>query len=412
MSLERLKDRLEQIQNRIPMVKGRGEEATKQALILPLLDALGYDIWNPGEVCPEYEADFAIKKQGQKEKVDLAVLLQDAPRIYFEVKAIDVVLDGHEGQLARYFNSTKTVSLAILTNGVEYRFFTDSGEPNILDSRPFHTMRIDNIEQSLDVIARFHKTMFSPEAVRDFATEIQYTAKMVSSLRAELDLRNREPSDLFMRWLLSFEGMYDGRVTASVVERFRPIAKNALQMVIRDIVRRSVAAIDEGVLSPMSPVVPDPPAASAPVSTAPAEESENKSKIVTTEAELASFQIVKDQFSTSALSHDTIFDATLQKKVPIELNYKDTTGYFGIYMNKPTWWVLRLYLDGKSPWVAFNIKPEKAAELLPPGFSLLPATQAAEVRVGVKGPNDLHALNRLIFAAMQQTVEDHKPVVA
>jgi predicted type IV restriction endonuclease len=410
MSLERLKERLEQIQNRIPMVKGRGEEATKQALVLPLLDALGYDIWNPGEVCPEYDADFAVKKQGQKERVDLAVLLNDVPRVYFEVKAIDTALDGHEGQLARYFNSTKTVSLAVLTNGVEYRFFTDSGEPNILDGRPFHTMRLDALEQSVDVLSRFHKALFSPEAVRDFATEIQYTAKMVTTLRSELDLRNREPSDFFMRWLLSSEGMYEGRVTAGVVERFRPIAKNALQIVIRDIVRRSVAAIDEGVLAPEAPAVPDPPAAPAviPSIEAPKEE-ENKSKIVTTEAELSAFQIVKDQLLTSALANGTIFDATVQKQVPIELGYKDTTGYFGIYFNKPGWWVLRLNLDGKAQWVGFNIKPEKVAELLPTGFSLLPGTGLAEVRVSIKGPNDLHALNRLIFATMAQAVEDRKP---
>jgi len=36
-----------------------------------MLDALGYDIWNPCEVCPEYAADTAIKKAGQKEKVVL-----------------------------------------------------------------------------------------------------------------------------------------------------------------------------------------------------------------------------------------------------------------------------------------------------------------------------------------------------
>ncbi len=119
MATQRLKTLASQILNRLPAVKGRGEEATKQALILPMLDALGYDIWNPAEVCPEYNADFAIKKLGQKEKVDLAVLLEDVPRIYIEVKAVDVSLDGHEGQLARYFNATPSVSLAILTKGLK-----------------------------------------------------------------------------------------------------------------------------------------------------------------------------------------------------------------------------------------------------------------------------------------------------
>ncbi len=66
-----------------------------------MLETLDYDIWLPSEVCPEYEADFAIKKSGQKEKVDIAILQDEVPLIFLEVKSIDTKLDGHEGQLAR-----------------------------------------------------------------------------------------------------------------------------------------------------------------------------------------------------------------------------------------------------------------------------------------------------------------------
>ena len=71
MSIEKIKLAAEQIMNRMPAVKGKGEEATKQAMVMPMLQAMGYDIWNPDEVHPEYEADFAVKKSGQKEKVDI-----------------------------------------------------------------------------------------------------------------------------------------------------------------------------------------------------------------------------------------------------------------------------------------------------------------------------------------------------
>ena len=60
MSMDELKAVVAQLLTRLPAVRGRGEEATKQALVLPILDALGYDIWNPAEVCPEFDADFAI----------------------------------------------------------------------------------------------------------------------------------------------------------------------------------------------------------------------------------------------------------------------------------------------------------------------------------------------------------------
>ncbi|WP_199333531.1 hypothetical protein [Oculatella sp. FACHB-28] len=41
-----------------------GEEATKMALIVPFINTLGYDCYDPSEVRPEYVADFAIKKLG------------------------------------------------------------------------------------------------------------------------------------------------------------------------------------------------------------------------------------------------------------------------------------------------------------------------------------------------------------
>ncbi len=128
MSLDRIKLTAAQILNRVPAVRGKSEDTTKQALVLPMLDALGFDIWNPAEVCLEYDADFAIKKLGQKEKVDIAVFANDVPRIYIEVKSVDFQLDGHQGQLARYFNSTSSVTLGIITNGIESKAVETRGE--------------------------------------------------------------------------------------------------------------------------------------------------------------------------------------------------------------------------------------------------------------------------------------------
>jgi hypothetical protein len=46
------------------------EEAAKNALVMPFLRALGYDVFNPGEVVPEFTCDVATKKG---EKVDYAI---------------------------------------------------------------------------------------------------------------------------------------------------------------------------------------------------------------------------------------------------------------------------------------------------------------------------------------------------
>lgn len=364
MSLEKLKSVSEQVLARSPSLKGRGEEATKQALILPILDALGYDIWNPTEVCPEYEADFAVKKAGQKEKVDLAITLNGIPKIYFEVKSVETQLDGHEGQLARYFNSTRTVTLGILTNGIEWRFFTDTGDPNVMDSQPFHIVKFEAADQGLDVMAQFGKTVFSPEAIRDYATELKYTASIANFLRDELDLKDRDPSESLIRWILKSEKMYDGVVNANVVDRFRPIAKAAITRVVREIVRRSLTAMEkEAANSPVS--------ASAPPETTTEKEQfeietlDSIKPIQTTEKELRCFEVAKSLFDSSEFSKMPIYDASLRKEVPIVFSYKDTTGYFGIYLNKPAWWVARVVIEAKKPWIGFQLERSVAEQLLP-----------------------------------------------
>ena len=54
------------------------EEATKNAFVLPFLQALGYDVFNPLEVTPEFTADIGTKKG---EKVDYCILCEGAPAI-------------------------------------------------------------------------------------------------------------------------------------------------------------------------------------------------------------------------------------------------------------------------------------------------------------------------------------------
>jgi hypothetical protein len=414
MVMDRIKAVVDQILSRVSIVRGKGEEATKQALVLPMLDALGFDIWNPSEVCPEYDADFATKKLGQKEKVDFAIFLEGVPRAYFEVKSVEVPLDGHEGQLARYFNATPSVSLAVLTNGVEYRFYTDTGDPNIMDSKAFHVAKLDAIDQGLEILGRFHRTVFSPDAIRDFATELNYTAKIATFLRKQLDLGEREPSELFVRWVLSEEGTYTGRLTANVIERFQPIIKEALQIVLRDIVRRSVAALDKEVTSPSVTTVQQTPSLTPPLTVLPASTDaesppDDRSKIVTTENELQVFAIAKAIFEASEFFQVGIYDSRTRKNVPIEISYKDTSGYFGICLNKPSFWVIRAVTESKVPWIGFNVAPEVGDPLVPEGFQKLPPHPYAEFRVAISVPRDINSLSRLFLASIQKTIEDRIP---
>jgi len=101
------------------------EEATKNAFIMPFIHALGYDIFNPEEVIPEFIADIGIKKG---EKVDYAIQRNGMPVMLIECKWCNDCLDVYSSQLFRYFHTTQS-RFALLTNGVSYLFYTDLVEP-------------------------------------------------------------------------------------------------------------------------------------------------------------------------------------------------------------------------------------------------------------------------------------------
>lgn len=110
------KDQIRQLGERTTKLKEQiaTEEATKNAFIMPFIQALGYDVFNPIEVVPEYVADIGLKKG---EKVDYAILKENQPILLIECKHWAQKLDIHDNQLVRYFHVTKA-KFAILTNGI------------------------------------------------------------------------------------------------------------------------------------------------------------------------------------------------------------------------------------------------------------------------------------------------------
>ncbi len=397
--MDKLTLTLDQVKLRVPSVKQRGEEATKQAMILPILDALGYDIWSPSEVCPEYEADTVTKKLGQKEKVDFAILTNGAARIFIEVKAIDINLDGHEGQLARYFNAVPVARLGILTNGVEWRFFTDTKEVNIMDSKPFLKVNIDNTTEAHEVLSKFHKQVFSADTVRDFATESLYTDKIAAFLRSELDLRERDPSEYFIRWVLKSENMYEGIVNSSTLERFKSLTKRAVTQVMREIVRRSLALLDTAVTEPEQQNTPSVQL-QLPIA-------DINSKVITTASELKYYGAIQGIFNTAGYPNRVIWDSSTKKEVPVVLAYKDCSTYFMIYVNKPQNWVARINVEAKTPWAAFNIASEEKFVNLAASKNLtrLPATNIATHRVELPELDSINKLTDLLISSIEDYLQ-------
>lgn len=92
------------------------EEATKTSVVLPLIQALGFDVFNLDEVVPEFIADVGLKKG---EKVDFAIKIAGKTAILVEAKPISMSLGSAQfSQLYRYFGVAEA-KLAILTNGKE-----------------------------------------------------------------------------------------------------------------------------------------------------------------------------------------------------------------------------------------------------------------------------------------------------
>lgn len=205
------------------------EEAVKTAVVLPFLQALGYDVFNPGEVIPEFTAD-AVGKKG--EKVDYAIKLDDEIRILIECKPISTNLDKvHLAQLYRYFSVT-SAKFAILTNGRFFHFHSDLEEPNKLDSRPFFSFDISEpSNQVLAELKKFEKAGFDVDGILANAERLKYT----SALKAEITKQIDAPSEDFVRLIAS--GVHEGRFTAAVIDQYKGLVRSAFREVIRDSVQ-------------------------------------------------------------------------------------------------------------------------------------------------------------------------------
>ena len=111
------KDDIKQLSERVPKLKdlAKTEEATKNAFIMPFIKTLGYDVFNPMEVVPEFIADIGIKKG---EKIDYAIFKDGKPTILIECKHWEQNLNIHDVQLLRYFHVVPDAKFTIMTNGI------------------------------------------------------------------------------------------------------------------------------------------------------------------------------------------------------------------------------------------------------------------------------------------------------
>ena len=151
-----LKLKLQQLHERVDALKDQinTEEATKNAFVMPFIQILGYDIFNPTEVIPEHICDIGTKKG---EKIDYVIKKDNEPILIIECKHWKEKVDAHNSQLHRYYHVSKS-KFGVLTNGHIYNFYADLEKPNIMDEKPFFTLDLSNLkDSSLKILENFTK---------------------------------------------------------------------------------------------------------------------------------------------------------------------------------------------------------------------------------------------------------------
>lgn len=323
------------------------EEATKQAFVIPFIMALDYDVYDPSEVLPEFTADVGTKKG---EKVDYAIMRDGKPIMLFECKWCGVDLnEDHASQLYRYFSVTDS-RIAVLTNGVKFRFYTDLEKQNQMDLKPFMEIDLLEIQDSLiPELRKLTKSHFDLKELIPSAAELKYTREIKLILENQLVT----PSDDFVKFFTS--QVYSGRITQSVLEQFQQITKRALkQFISEEIGKRLKSVLDKD----KNPSEPEPESVKdnelPDITKAQSPKQKDDDRIETTPEEIKGFVIVRD-----------ILKLTVEEN---RIFYRDTINYFGILLDdnkrKP---ICRLYFNTSQKYVGLFDNDDRKEEKVPIG---------------------------------------------
>lgn len=303
------------------------EEATKNAFVMPFLhNVLGYDVFDPTEVIPEFTADTGIKKG---EKVDYAILKDGQVQILVECKKYSEKLSAkHAGQLFRYFSVTNA-RIGVLTNGAQYEFYTDLDAPNKMDEKPFLILNLEDIDEHIvPEVLKLTKSSFDVDSVVDAAGELKY----LSQIKKLLNEQFNAPEEEFVKFFAS--RIYDGVLTAKVKHTFSEITGKALKQFLNDSINaRLKSAMGASITSASVPLdIPEVKSSDNSI------DDSEKNKVDTTIEEIEAFNVVKAILRQQ-------FDVT-------RIAARDTQSYFGVLLDdnnrKP---LCRLHFNAKQKYL-------------------------------------------------------------
>lgn len=302
------------------------EEATKNAFVMPFISRiLGYDVFDPMEVVPEFTADVGIKKG---EKVDYAIMRDGEVQVLIECKPSTGQLKiEHAGQLFRYFSVTNA-RIAALTNGTVWQFYTDLDAPNRMDSKPFLVLDLLDIDETLiPELQKLSKDSFDLDSIINSAEELKY----IGALKREISAQFRDPSD---EWIKFFTArVYEGAFTQKVRQQFTALVnKAAHQFLLERVNDRLKTALG------VSAVSREDDLESTTSDEVVEADLDRDTEIETTLEELEGYQIVK------AIGCGEV--------KPQRIAHRDSKTYFAVLLDdnnrKP---VARLHFNGKQKYL-------------------------------------------------------------
>lgn len=319
-------DRLTELANRLKRQRDhvKTEEAVKTAFILPFIQALGYDVFNPAEVIPEHTADHGVKKG---EKVDYAIRLDDKIMILIECKQVDAPLAAkHASQLFRYFTVTEA-RFGVLTDGAKYLFYTDLEAPNKMDERSFFEFNLlDFNEGAVDELKKFTKTAFDVDNIVSTASTLKYLRALLAEVKTEFST----PSEDMVRMLIS-RVMPGVRFTAQVKEQYTELTRRALDTFLKEAINlRLKSAMDTSESPPLGEAQ------------TPFSQVESAGDAASTEADVQTTQDENDAFRIIQAIGSEIVD-------PEDIVMRDAKSYCAVlYKDNNRRPIARLYFNRKK----------------------------------------------------------------
>lgn len=313
--LQRLSARISSIKDSV-----QTEEATKHSFVMPFFQILGYDIFDPNVIVPEFTADVGIKKG---EKVDYAIMYEGKPLIIVEVKKHTEVLNKHSSQLYRYFGVTDA-KFALLTNGIEYRFYSDINKENRLDDNPFLIVNLDELnKRDVKALERFTKSDLNISSILEMANK----QRRILEIKKIFEEETAKPSDDLARMFACRILPQGTRITGSVLEDFKSYTKTALSEIVTDLASKKINSVRAGL--------------TANITDEDEESSNDEAKIVTTQDELQGFFIIK---------------SILGEYVELDKIYaRDTQSYFGVlFDDNNRKWMARLHFNTAKKYIGIH----------------------------------------------------------